>query len=562
MMKMKTPKLLTFAVLLSCTAFAQAQIFYNNGANVYMNNGSIVQINGDAQNAGAAGNMNNKGDVTITGSITNDATAGGDGIYHVAGDFINNSTFTAGTGTVELNGASQQIAGTQVTTFHDLLLTGTGIKSQAVDARVGNLLALNDRELATDVHTMFVDNTATTAITRTTGFVSSNVGGALARATFTTNTYEFPTGSSLGTPRYRPVNITPAFPFSTTYTVRFVNNDATTDSYDRSNVDSLICETNPNWYHMIDRIIGNTAADLSVYFDAADGSWSGIGNWSTTASEWQSTGTASVAAGYVTINDWNDFSFDPYILTNRKANAAITAVPPMCANSAALNLTAAETGGTWTGTGITDGTAGTFNPATAGAGTYTITYTISGACGDTAQSQITVNSVAVLSAVTTDESCVNKGDGSIDLTVTSGTSPYSYLWDNSATTEDLSNLGPGNYVVVVTDANNCAATQSYDILAGTGECVPESFYIPNIFSPNGDNNNDVFYVRGYGIKTLHLEIYDRWGEKVFETDDPNIGWDGKYKDKDMSSAVFVYKVSAEMNSGTQYNEKGNITLVR
>jgi gliding motility-associated-like protein len=83
-----------------------------------------------------------------------------------------------------------------------------------------------------------------------------------------------------------------------------------------------------------------------------------------------------------------------------------------------------------------------------------------------------------------------------------------------------------------------------------------------VFSPNGDEENDIFFVRGYGIKTLHIVIYDRWGEKVWENTDPTIGWDGTFRGQALENAVFVYQVEAEMNSGTIYNEKGNLTLLR
>jgi len=51
------------------------------------------------------------------------------------------------------------------------------------------------------------------------------------------------------------------------------------------------------------------------------------------------------------------------------------------------------------------------------------------------------------------------------------------------------------------------------------------FYIPNIFSPNGDKQNDVLYVRGKGIKEFVFVIYDRWGEEIFKTKDQDKGWD-------------------------------------
>lgn len=546
--------------LIAVFNFANAQLFYNNGAVIQATTGAIVQVNGDVGNA-SAGTLTNQGDVTITGNITNDATAGGDGDYHVAGNWINNSTFNGGTGSVEMNGAAQQITGTQSTHFYDLLLTGTGIKTLGINTYSDDLLALNDRELATNANTMFVVSTNTAAVTRTTGFVSSLAGGTLSRQTASASTYVFPVGSSVGTLRYRPVNITPAATAANTYIVRMVNNDATTDGYIRTNIDTTICEANANFYHMIDRSVGSSAADVAINFDVADGTWEGIANWITPSTQWQTLGAVTATANYVTKSAWNTYTYDPYILTRRKADATITAAGPYCENNPTVLLSAAETGGTWSGGSYINAT-GSFNPATAGPGDFTVTYTIAGVCGDVDSETIHVNDVADVNAASVDESCIGAANGSIDLTVSGGLAPYSFTWNPAASTEDLANLTPGSYTVIVSDAHSCSVTQTYDILAGTSECIPESFYIPNIFSPNGDGINDIFYVRATGIKTLKVIIYDRWGEKIFEFTDPNLGWDGTFRGKLLDAAVFVYYVEAEMNSGTIYKEKGNITLVK
>ncbi|MCK9612341.1 MAG: gliding motility-associated C-terminal domain-containing protein [Bacteroidales bacterium] len=87
-------------------------------------------------------------------------------------------------------------------------------------------------------------------------------------------------------------------------------------------------------------------------------------------------------------------------------------------------------------------------------------------------------------------------------------------------------------------------------------------YLPNIFSPNGDGQNDVFRVRGENIETLHLAVYNRWGEKVFESQNKNDGWDGNYKGKPCSANVYVYHATIVFEDGTETSRKGNVTLVR
>lgn len=87
-------------------------------------------------------------------------------------------------------------------------------------------------------------------------------------------------------------------------------------------------------------------------------------------------------------------------------------------------------------------------------------------------------------------------------------------------------------------------------------------FIPNIFSPNSDGQNDVMFVRGKNIYSIEFLIYDRWGEQVFETSNINIGWNGKYKNKDCEPGVYVYVANISFTNGESVLKKGNVTLVR
>jgi gliding motility-associated-like protein len=87
-------------------------------------------------------------------------------------------------------------------------------------------------------------------------------------------------------------------------------------------------------------------------------------------------------------------------------------------------------------------------------------------------------------------------------------------------------------------------------------------FVPTAFSPNDDGNgNDVLKVYGKCITNLNFAIFDRWGEKIFETSDPAVGWDGTFKGKKLDTAVFVYYLTATWN-GTEVKQHGNVTLVK
>ena len=87
-------------------------------------------------------------------------------------------------------------------------------------------------------------------------------------------------------------------------------------------------------------------------------------------------------------------------------------------------------------------------------------------------------------------------------------------------------------------------------------------FVPNSFTPNEDAINDIFSASGNGIVKYDLEIYNRWGEKVFQSNDLNKGWDGKFKGQDCQSEVYVWKIIAVNAKGKTKSLNGFVTLYR
>ena len=113
--------------------------------------------------------------------------------------------------------------------------------------------------------------------------------------------------------------------------------------------------------------------------------------------------------------------------------------------------------------------------------------------------------------------------------------------------------------VCLTATNNfCADSICKDIYVAFKPLIG----VPNAFSPNGDGINDKVFVEGKGIVELVFRIYNRWGEKVFETHDQSIGWDGYYKGVLQEVDVYSYAVEATFINGQTVPLKGNITLLR
>lgn len=87
-------------------------------------------------------------------------------------------------------------------------------------------------------------------------------------------------------------------------------------------------------------------------------------------------------------------------------------------------------------------------------------------------------------------------------------------------------------------------------------------FIPDAFSPNGDDLNELFNVKGGALKTFEFMIYNRWGEKLYESSDLNFNWDGKYKGVDQPQDVYMFYCRYTGFDGKLYSTKGTITLLR
>lgn len=314
--------LLTTVFILTCTSNSFSQtLFYNNGAQMFMNPGSLMIVK-NASVDNNTGRIDNAGNLIVEGDFTNSDLATGNanstGIYDVYGNWINNANFTANESTVQLSGANQLITGTQKTSFYNLFLVSNGIKTQTIDAQVDGVLDLRDAELATDIYEMLINNANSNSVLRNAGFVSSLQTGRLSRNTNSTNVYIYPTGSSVGTPRYRPIEIIPATSAENTYGVRLANVDATSETFDRNIKENELCEINPLFYHHVHRTNGTDAATISFFYNnTTDGDWTTIAHWQNLP-HWEDVGpvTAPVASGFdvLTISNWNNFSNIPYAL--------------------------------------------------------------------------------------------------------------------------------------------------------------------------------------------------------------------------------------------------------
>ncbi|MEI6312705.1 MAG: PKD domain-containing protein [Bacteroidota bacterium] len=147
--------------------------------------------------------------------------------------------------------------------------------------------------------------------------------------------------------------------------------------------------------------------------------------------------------------------------------------------------------------------------------------------------------------------------------------PVTYNWMPPSLVSNVSIANPtaiiqltSTFIVEVIDSLGCKDYDTVIVYRKALKCGQSAIFIPNAFSPNSDGNNDIFYVRGKNLQSFYLAIFDRWGEKVFESTDINIGWDGTYKGKKIDPSVCGYIFEGECESGEAIKDKGNITIIR
>jgi gliding motility-associated-like protein len=198
-------------------------------------------------------------------------------------------------------------------------------------------------------------------------------------------------------------------------------------------------------------------------------------------------------------------------------------------------------------------------------GTYTLTVKDSAGCSfDTI---ITVMPPAAPLSITftkQDIGCYGYGnEGWAKAFPAGGTAPFLYTWTTSPvqTTQTAEQLRWGYYGVTVIDANGCMVSDS--LFISPGPCCDDIF-IPSAFSPNGDGRNDEFrIVTAAGFELIQLEVYDRWGNKVWATRDATKGWDGRYKsvDMDIDTYYYIFRYNC-LATGEKMMKKGDVELIR
>jgi len=206
------------------------------------------------------------------------------------------------------------------------------------------------------------------------------------------------------------------------------------------------------------------------------------------------------------------------------------------------------------------------SPSNLSPGSYAVTVTDQYGC--TIDSSFTLQYQFVLTLQATPSFTTIKLGQLVQLaTATNGTQLH-YQWtpQEGLTCSDCaapvaSPTADTHYTVTGQDNNGCIAVDTIDI-----NVIPDyDLFIPNAFTPNNDGNNDFFEIFGNkaAMRYVAVEVFDRWGEKVFESNSPDFQWDGTYKGKAVQPGVFVYAIQVSFSDGhSDKLFKGSVTLIR
>ena len=194
-------------------------------------------------------------------------------------------------------------------------------------------------------------------------------------------------------------------------------------------------------------------------------------------------------------------------------------------------------------------------------GVYTVTASAQyRACPElTATAQVTIHALPVLNLGPDSSLCLDGKAVVLADNINAANPKATWLWSTGETTSSISVKHDGLYTSTVT-IDQCSTS---DDIVVKKDCYID---VPNSFTPNGDGVNDYFFPRQFlseGVVGFTMNIFDRWGEKIFATTSANgRGWDGTFNGKNQPEGVYIYDIRVALKNGRTESYTGNLTLLR
>jgi gliding motility-associated-like protein len=188
---------------------------------------------------------------------------------------------------------------------------------------------------------------------------------------------------------------------------------------------------------------------------------------------------------------------------------------------------------------------------------YTVNSSYNGNCASTGTVQVIVNPLPIVNAGR--DTIYNLDDMKHLYATGTGTLTWvqgDEIWCTVCPQTQIFTSRTNCYTIMAENEFGCKAYDDVCVTIKTDFGV----YIPNIITPNGDGMNDVFYIYGYSISDVKMDIFNRWGQLLFSSNDQTVGWPGTYKGQDCANGVYVYKISYKGLDGKIYNKTGHVSI--
>jgi gliding motility-associated-like protein len=183
-------------------------------------------------------------------------------------------------------------------------------------------------------------------------------------------------------------------------------------------------------------------------------------------------------------------------------------------------------------------------------------------CTDTLRTNVVVPDLPSRLSIQADKNPIRKGEQSV-ITV-NGCTQCAFSWSPATglnTTSGPSVIAsPEETTIYTVKATREGCEHTLSIRIEVKQCVEP--FLPNAFTPNGDGINDVLYARLKDYEAMQLIIYNRWGQEVFDTRNPDVGWDGTFRGRQLPPDVYGFYLYMICPDGTEYKKRGNISLIR
>jgi len=539
----------------------------NNADIISVPSGTYLNIQNDLLNNNA-GVINNSGTIIITG------------------DYLNDGNFnSANNSYVKLDGSYQQIGGNNTTTFSNLIIDGSDNKECKINSNVDEALIFNANNIIIGNYNLVLSPTSIISNSDNTKYVITNGNGSLVKKSTPLGTdFLFPVGDTLYS--YKPVTLNYNGVVDT-FSVRVAKGLQPTTGNDNECVQYtyFVEESNINGTNASLKLGWNSSDEGSLFARTHAYIW----QYYNTTSSWNIIPGLPGSLSNIPSTDWYYGASAIADLSSSKNKFIVRSYNALTLDSQSTSQSVCESNSTYfsveaTGSNISyqwqencgNGWSNIVDNATY-SGTITSNLVINsptiGMTGcvyqcimmnllDTITSQPDTLIVHALPNGFAGPDTNLVVGNSVQLNASGGNTyqwaPPSFLDNANSPNPITTPLNNIMYVVYITDSYGCSNTDTVNIEVDDATDI----FIPDVFSPNGDGQNDILYVRGKGIKEIEFIIYDRWGEKVFESSDLNKGWDGSFKSKLLSTAVFVYYIKAISYNDQAYERKGNVTLIK